>query len=543
MMKNILKSFFKYNPDSSKEFILNEKGSTPVREKDNMGSSFGISKVLKDNLENIKYIYSYPKNSDVVIRKFSIGKNKDRAAFLIYIDGMCDKELVNEFIIKPFMNIPDASKNIDINKLRSDYLVQAQSKVADSMKKVIEAVNFGEVALFIDGDNEVICSDVKKYEHRSVEKPTSESIVMGPQDSFNESLRSNTALIRQRLQDEDLVIESFRVGQRSQTPCAFLYIKNITNMDLVNEVKRRVESIDVDMINDSGELEQFIEDNTFNPVPQVIKTERPDLTASKLAEGKVAIIVNGSPIALLLPAEVTEFLQTIEDRYIRFPYVELMKIIRIICIFLSLVFPGIYVAVLTYHQAMIPSNLLYAIEASREQVPFSAVTELLIMQFIFDIISEASIRTPKPVGATFGIVGALVMGQAAVAANVVSPILIIVVAVCGLGTFVIPNYSFSFSVRVMKYFFVLAAAISGMLGVTLMIFLSIILLLASKSFGIPLMMSSNSDKSESVLYRKPIWKQQMRPDSLSTQDNVKQPMYSRKWWEYDKKGKGGGSNE
>lgn len=489
-----------------------------------------ISKKIGENLAQIKEIYDYPQNSDIVIKEFTLGETQFQKAFVVYIEGMTDVDLLNQYMVRPLMRIEKPSHTpLTCQEVYNHYLIQVSTKVETELQKAIETINFGGAVIFVDGDANVLCAEVRKYEHRTVQQPTTENVVLGPQDSFNEVIRNNTALIRQRLQDENLRIESVKVGKRSQTACAVIYMKNIANPQIVQEVKRRLSSISVDIINDSGEIEQFIEDSTFNPFPQMLKTERPDLVVEKIAEGKVVILVHGTPFALVMPVDAAEFMETMEDKYIRFPYVELMKVIRVVCIFLSLVFPGLYVAILNYHQEVIPSTLLYAIEASREQVPFSTVAELLIMVFIFDILSEASVRTPKPIGATFGIVGALVLGEAAVSAQIVSPVLIIVIAVCGIGTFVIPNYSFSFSIRVMKYFFILAAALAGIFGITLMIFLSIILLLSSKSFGVPLLSPDAKEKSSSLFYRKPIWKEELRPEKVQPQDVRRQPVYSRKW--------------
>jgi len=534
-MKNQIKNFFKYKPESIDRFILHENkhekeiAEGKIEAEDNAADSFYLSVRLKDNLEAIKYVYSYPQNSDIVIKEFKVGQDKKKDAFIVYIDGMCNVSTLNEHIIKPIFAIESSERDLSVKNISEKYLVQAQANIAETLSEVVEIVNFGGVAFFIEGDKKVLCADIRMYGHRGIEKPTAEPSVMGPQESFNELLRNNTALIRQRIRDDDLVIEGFTVGRRSNTSCSFLYIKNIANKELVKEVRRRVKNIDTDMLNDAGELEQFIEDSTFNPFPQVMKTERPDIAAAKLVEGRVVILVNGTPNAIIVPVEASEFLETSEDQYLRFPYVELMKVLRLICVFLALTLPGIYIAILNFHQEMIPTTLLYAIEASREQVPFSTLVELMMMELVFDILSEASIRTPKPIGATFGIVGALALGQAAVVAKIVSPIMIIIIAICGLGTFVIPNYAFSFSMRVMKYVFIFAAAMAGMLGITTMLFVVITLMISTKSFGIPLLTSSSASKNTGIFYRLPIWQQEHRHDYLNSQDMIRQPKYSRLW--------------
>ena len=561
---SFIKKTVTYNPTTQSTFELGEdleedSSSTVVKQKyqrksnrkshlekstpDDEAAGYQISSSLEENKNIIKKVYSLPQNSDIVLREISIpngesnGKVQYIKAFAIFIDGMVDRQVINDFILKPLMLINcDYKKQVTIDSLLDNYLPESQMKIVNTFEEITEAINFGNCIVFIDGDNRALSSDVKGFEHRGIERPTNESIIMGPQESFTESLRTNTAMVRRRILDEDLVMESTKIGKRGKTPLVFVYIKNIANDKLVNEVKRRVKSINVDFINDTGELEQFIEDETFNPVPQVLRTERPDLVASKIMEGKVAIIMNGSPYAIIAPTSISEMVHTSEDMYLRYPYVGLMKIIRILCLFIALLLPGLYVAITSYHQEMIPATLLYAIEAAKEKVPFTVMTEILIMEFVFDLISEAAIRVPKPVGATFGIVGALVLGQAAVDANIVSPILIIIVAITGLASFTIPNYSFTIALRVMKYLFIFIAAIAGMLGITVLLFLCMITLSKTQSFGISMMTPftpQTAHGTRDAIVRRPVWKMRTRPDYLNPKDNVKQPKYSRGWWKED----------
>lgn len=240
-----------------------------------------------------------------------------------------------------------------------------------------------------------------------------------------------------------------------------MYIKDIVNDSLVEEVRKRLKSIKIDYIFDTGELEQYLEDNPFMTTPQIIATERPDRVAAVLTEGKVAVIMSGSPFALVMPTTNFDLLQSPEDTYIRFPYVNLIRIVRMMAMFVSLFLPGLYVAITNFHHEMIPTDLLLAIEASREKVPFPSVVEILIMEFSFELILEAGIRRPGPLGPTLGIIGALILGQAAVAANIVSPILIIIVAVTGIGSFAIPNFGLGLSYRLLRFIFIFLASMAG----------------------------------------------------------------------------------
>jgi spore germination protein KA len=388
----------------------------------------------------MKKVYNIPINGDVIIREFEITvKNGSIGAFIIFFDGMTDRMVINLAILQPLMLL----SNLDIrgdednvaSYVKKHLIPQNQLKVGKNYHEIIDGINFGACGLFIDGIDTAFIADVKGWEHRGVERPNTEVVIRGPQEGFNEVLRANTALVRKILKDEDLMAEDVAVGRRSKTPCSLLYIKDIANDSLVNEVRKRLNKIELDYIIDSGELEQMLEDSTFLPGPQIIATERPDRVASMLSEGKVAVIMNGSPFALVMPATILELLHSPEDAYARFPYANLFRIVRIIGILLSLLLPGSYVAITNYHQEMIPVDLLFAISASREKVPFPSVVEILIMEMAFELIREAGIRIPGPVGPTLGIIGALILGQAAVSANIVSPILIIIVAVTGIGSF------------------------------------------------------------------------------------------------------------
>lgn len=523
--------------DGSKEDAksgVKEKNSKSEEIKD---KSSEISKDISENMQYMKKVYNIPTNSDVVIREFNITvKDKVFPAFMILIDGMTDRKVVNDDILLPLMLLSNLDIKTDAESvakyIKNHLLPHIQLKEARTYKDVITEINFGGCAIFIEGIDVAFTADVKGWEHRGVDKPNNELVLRGPQEAFNEILRANTALIRKTLKDEDLVVESIIIGKRSKTPCAMLYIKDIANESLVNEVRRRLKGIKLDYLLDSGELEQMLEDATFLPSPQIIATERPDRVSSLLTEGKVAVVVNGSPFVLVMPATLTSLIHSPEDTYLRFPYGNFLRYIRVISIMLSLLLPGIYVAITNYHHEMIPTDLLFAIAASREKVPFPSVVEILIMELAFEMIREAGIRIPGPIGPTLGIIGALILGQAAVAANIVSPILIIIVAVTGIGSFAVPSFALAFSFRILRFAYIILGAMAGFLGITTGLFMQILLLAVSKSFGVPLLVPfgpKTSGGSGDELSRAPLWKQEERPDYLNTKDRRKQPRISRLW--------------
>lgn len=496
-----------------------------------------INKNLHINMEYIKSVYNIPANSDVLLREFDISVNgKIIHAFMVFIDGMVDRNIINRSILQPLMVMSNLEvKNFEdhiVSYIYKQLIPQNQISMVTEFQKIIDGVNFGGCGIFIDGLDVALIADVKGWEHRTVDRPNTELVLRGPQEGFTEVLRVNTALIRKILKDENLIVESLEVGKRNKMPCAVMYIKDIANDSLVDEVKKRLKSLDIAYIFDSGELEQLIEDFSFIPATQMLSTERPDRTAALLAEGKVAILVHNSPFALVVPATLMEQLHSAEDAYVRFPYANLLRLTRVLGVLLSLLLPAFYLAITNYHQEMIPTDLLLAIAASRERVPFPSIIEILIMEIAFELIREAGIRIPGPIGPTLGIIGALILGQAAVAANIVSPILIVVVAVTGIGSFAIPSFSLALGFRMLRFAYIFLAGLAGFLGISLGLFLHGLLLVSTKSFGVPFMAPIGPKTREGlagVVLREPIWSQEERTEYTSPKDIYKQPPVVREW--------------
>ncbi len=514
---------------------LRDEQSNPQNKKNEENSI--VSRNLTDNLSYMKQLYSIPINSDIKIREFNVALNHvSMDAFIIFFDGMTNTKVINDNILQPLMllsnlNLPREDKDW-ANTIYAQLITHNQVKATNEYRDVLDEVNFGGCGIFIDGLDVAFAADVKGWQSRSVGRPNTEIIIRGPQEGFTEGLRINTGLVRKILKDEDLLIESVSVGRRSKTPCAMLYMKDIVNDSLVAEVRKRLNNIFIDNILDSGELEQLIEDASYLPLPQTIATERPDRVAAMLTEGKVAIILNGSPFALVVPATLPELVHSAEDSYIRFPYVNLLRFLRWIGMVMALLLPGIFVAVTNYHHELIPTALLISIVATREVLPFPVIVEILLMELAFELIREAGIRIPGPIGPTLGIVAGLVLGQAAVVANIVSPIMIIIVAIAGIGSFSIPNFSLAFAFRILKFGFIILGVMAGFFGIAIGLFLMGLWFLSAKSFGVPMLSPISPVTSRTFmndLSRAPIWKQEIRPDFLSAKEERKQPRISRKW--------------
>ncbi len=559
-LKNEFKNLFKYIPKDDNFFSLPENetpdNSNKLEDIDKYEKIKKIFPTLSVNLEYVKMKYNTLINSDIIIREFTINvRGKQYGAFLLYIDGMVDSKIMNDFILEPLMmrnknNLFDGgqnkivseavSKNITVRKIKKfnvdEYLLnclmpQNSVEKVEEFKDAFSGVNSGNCALFVD--TLPICFDieVKGFKQRSVDTPNNEIIIKGPQEAFVENIRTNTSLIRRIVNNEDLVIESIDVGKVTKTKCAVCYIQNITNGDLVSEVKFRLNNLEIDSLLSSGELEQLITDSNELGIPEVLATERPDKATKYLLQGRVVVLINGSPYSLVMPVTLVDFMSSPEDTNLNYRFGNFLRTLRLISMFLTLLLPGLYVAVTSFHQEILPTELLYSILASRESVPFPVIFELLIMEISFELIREAGLRVPSPIGPTIGIVGALVLGQAAVSAGIVSPILIIIVAITGIASFAIPDFSFGFHLRYYRFLFIILGYISGFLGISLGLFVYISVLCNLQSFGVFFTspFTPNTDTKSTSYFLKPIWKREYRSTFVAPKKEQAQARISMKW--------------
>lgn len=551
---NKLKKAFIYTPSPTPYKFLISENNSPKEESISEPSivANNISTSLDENLTNLKIRYNALINSDIILREFSLNLNGvSYKSLIVCIDGMVNSELINNFLLKPLMELPDnCSKNFRLNGVKikktkkidlCDYIYnslvpQNSIKKVSTLDDLISSVNSGNCALLVDTLNSGFIIDVKGYKSREISAPTNEIVVRGSQEAFVENLRTNTSMLRRIINNEKLIIENTTVGKISKTKVAICYLKNIANSDLVNEVKYRVNNLDIDYIISSGQLEQFIQDRNNIAFPQVIATERSDKTSLHLLEGRVVIIVDGSPYALIVPGVFLDFLSSPEDFNLKHQYSNLLKLIRFVATFITLLLPGIYVAISNYHTELLPTELLFTIAASRNTVPFPTIIEILIMEISFELIREAGLRVPSPFGSTIGIIGALVLGESAVSANLVSPILIIIVAITGLSSFTIPDFSLSFAFRIFRFIYIILGYLCGFLGIAIGIFIQLTVMVNLKSFGAPYLVPfapKNSLKSSFSYFIKPIWSRETRSDFLNTKRPKQESKFSMQWkfWE------------
>ena len=362
-------------------------------------------------------------------------------------------------------------------------------------------------------------------QYRQVSEPTSQTVIRGPKDSFVESLSTNQSLIRRRIRNKNLYFEEFIIGNETKTKINLVYVKGIANEEIIEEIRTRLNKINVSAIFESANIEELIADKTLTVFPLALNTERPDTVAGNIMEGKIGIIVDGTPFVLLVPAVFTDFFVSSEDYYHNFFVSSFIRILRYISFMIVLITPAAYVGLLTYDQEMIPTNLLISIIAQREGVPFPAVVEVFIMEFTFEILREAGIRMPRAVGQTVSIVGALVVGQAAAQAGLISNIMVIIVAITATANFVAPVYSLAAATRMLRFVLIIISAFFGLYGILLGLIVMVAHLASLRSFGVPYLapvapLNLKDQKDVFVLF--PYWSMNRRPSYLRSPQQEKQ---------------------
>lgn len=455
-------------------------------------------------------------SADVKLYTFSFGHDSALQGALLFIDGLVDSSLITQSILGPILahRFTDSGIPDTIEELRRSVLCSGDVTEEDTMEKLMAGSLNGDTALFVDGMTKGLVIDTKGWEKRSISEPQSESVVRGPREGFTENFRTNTALIRRRIKAHNLRLDHMVIGRQTKTQVCVAYIDDIANTKVVDTVKKRLEALSIDSILDTGYIEQYIEDAPFSIFPTIGYSEKPDVVAARMLEGRVAIIADGSPFVLTAPHLFIESFQTAEDYYVRTVYSNIIRIMRFLAFFVTVFGPAIFIALTTFHQELIPTTLLYTIADAREGTPFPAFFEALILIFAFEILREAGIRLPRPVGQAISIVGALVMGEAAVSAGLVGAPIVITIAITAVSGFVVPSQADS--AAIMRLISMIFAALLGGYGIA-MVFLAMLLHLAKlESFGTPYYetVRITRDLQDSYI-RVPLWKMSKRPRYIS----------------------------
>lgn len=440
--------------------------------------------------ENIKIVDAAFKDcGDIVKRRLNIRQDGSGAVFVCYIDDLASRELIEDTVLRGLVVdirlTPPESWNGELERLLDGSITTADIKYSDSIFDAMDEVLAGNAMLLVDGCDRAVIISAKGFPKRGVEKPENEVAVQGPKEAFAESIRVNTVLVRRRIRSTSLKCRQLKIGRKTQTDVAVMYMEDTVRFEILDELLRRLESIDINAVLDSGYIEQYIEDNRLSPFPQIQLTERPDKVAAELIEGRVAVIVDNSPFVLLVPALLAGFYQASEDYYQRWEIMSFIRLVRYAAGFLAFALPGLYIALTLYHPSMIAYDLALKLAGARATVPIPTIAELIFMELAFEALREAGIRLPSAIGSTLGIVGGIIIGQAAVDAGLVSPMVVIVVALTGICSFAVPNISLTSAYRLVKYGIILLSAALGMYGWFLGIILLFTHLCSLESFGIP----------------------------------------------------------
>ncbi|HWQ71560.1 MAG TPA: spore germination protein [Desulfitobacteriaceae bacterium] len=496
----------------------------------NQGSENIPARVSNDIGKNKFVLQQTLGNSpDVVFRDLLIGKRKK--AVLVFISGLTDTASIAENVLKALaLEIRCAdlngSEQLNLEFLKEHILSVAEIAEENVLEQILRHILLGDAVLLIDGlETALIIFARSDTGFRSVGEPASEALIRGPREGFIEKLQVNRSMIRRKLRSPKLKFQELTIGTISQTQVCIAYLDGIADKQLINEVLERLSRIKIDGILESGYLEEMIQDAPYSPFPTVRTTERPDTVAANLLEGKVAILADGTPYTLLVPGTFIEFLQANEDYYQSYIYVLLVRILRYISFFVTLFLPSMYIAILTFHQEMLPSTLALSLATTRQGIPFPAFVEAMIMEVAFEILREAGLRLPRPVGQSVSIVGALVIGEAAVRAGIVSPAMVIIVSTTAIASFTIPAFSLGISIRLLRFPIMMLSASLGLYGLIVAGFALFVHMSTLRSFGVPYLAPiapASWSGQKDVFIRAPWWAMTTRPLDTGHQDFVRQ---------------------
>lgn len=467
-------------------------------------------------------------NEDFTTRRFQIfGQYEAR---LFYFSNMLDTSVLNLDILKPLMAPDWLGKQPEIppeqlsGLILRDTLYHAKGSSERSLPIVIDMLLRGGTVIVVEGLREAIVIETQDVPRRAIQQPDTEQVIRGPREGFIEQLATNISLLRYRLPTTDFRVKSMKIGRFTKSRVAVCYLEGVVNDDLVGEVEKRLGRIDIDGVLDVGYLEQFIEDNHYSPFPQVQNTERTDKAVANLLEGRVVILVDGSPFALIVPTVFNQFYQTTEDYSERYILVSFIRLFRLLALCFSLVTPSLYVAIISFNPELIPTEFAVAVSGGRAGVPFPSVVEVLVMEASMEVLREATIRLPQQIGGALSIVGVLVIGQAAVSAGFVSPITVVVIALTTIGSFATPAYNAALALRLLRFPLVILAGMFGLYGVMVGLILIANHLLSLRSFGVPYLapvVPGNFDGMKDTVVRLPLWSMKRRPWLLRTSNQFR----------------------
>lgn len=480
--------------------------------------------------------------SPIIIKDLLIGTGTPVEAILIYVNGLVDKNIIDRDILKPLLlsiNENLIGKPNLADYLAKKYIAMSNTAVQKNLNEAIINIKRGNTVIFINNLQEFLIIDTRGGLYRNISDPFIESAARGPRESFVENLEANTSMVRRYIRDKNLVFESFTLGQRTQTDLVIAYLKDIADDDVVNTLKERLRVIDVDQANGAGFIEQYIEDSTFTIFPQVNVSERVDKACSHILEGRVAILIEGTPQVMTAPAIFTEFFHAVEDYYDRTIVANFTRILRFVAIFIVITASPLYLVFIKFNSELIPVNFILPIIESRRGIALSPILEILLMEIVIEFLREGGLRLPSKIAQTLSVVGGIIVGDTAVKSKFVSPTTLFIIGVSVVSTFVIVNYEMSMSIRFIRFPMLILADMLGVLGITIGWFILIVHLLSLDSFGVPYLTFYKSNGLQDKFTRSPLWKLNSRGEGIPHKDNIRQKDFRPIWWR--RKNEKGGS--
>lgn len=503
------------------DFLLKETGSTLLRQPQ-------LPPDLSDALTLLRTVFAGC--ADVIFREFTVGRAQPVRVALVFVDGLTNHEIIHEQIMKPLMfqaGLDGLTGRSDLRQAVKDLAVSVgEVKEAEKPEELAIAVLSGDAAVLFDGHAKALLVAAHGWDKRSIEKPEHKAVTKGPKDAFTETLRVNTALLRRRLRDPQVKVRSLRIGRVTQTDVAVVYHQRIADPRLVAEVSRRVEAVEIDGVVDSGILEQLISESPQGIFPTVQESERPDEVTAAILDGRVAILVDNTPFALVVPATLNNLMMVPEDYYMRWPIASFLRVVRYAAALLSLTLPAIYVGLTSFRPEVIPIELGIFIAGSREGRPFPVMGEVLLMELAMEMLREATIRLPGAFGQAISVVGTLVVGQAAVRAGLVSAVIIIITGATAVASFAIPSMTLGLTIRLLRFPLILITGVYGLTGLIMGLYIILVRMAGLRSFGLeylapfgPLYWPDLKD----AIVRLPLKFLRRRPQEYHPRDVFRQP--------------------
>ena len=468
--------------------------------------------------------------ADFSRRTLYLGGDPRRAVEALFITGQVRNERASDYVLRPLAQSQALREAADMDAafdlMAKGELYSLAVSVRDTVDQVVFDLVNGWLALFFPGKEQVLTFMTATEEKRSVSAPDNEPDVKGARDAFVESVRTNTSLVRRRLRSPGLRVKEQLVGRQSVTPVDVLYLEDIADEGLASRIEEQIRKIDIDAMLMTGNFEQYIVPETSTAFPLTVYTERPDRFCAGLAEGRVGVLVDGIPMGWLFPATLDSFFRTGQDRSTGWVLASVLSVLRYACMLITLFLPGLYVGAVLYHPELIPVKLMLSIISAKADVPFSTLVEVLVMLAAFEVLQEAGLRLPASVGQTVSILGGLVVGSAAVEAKLVSPAVLVVVAIAGIAGYTAPSQDFAGGLRIWRFLITVAAAVFGLIGLTLAGFALVYRLAGLESFGVayltPFASNAGKPREGHAVIREPLPDVKVRPEYLKTKNRRNQ---------------------